>query len=240
MRSLRVLIVEDDPAEGLLLEADLLEMGHQVCGRADGLREALGLYLETEPDILLIDILLHGKKDGIAIADRISRSTQRRQPFIFLTNLLDKATFEDARSTYPLSYLLKPFNKLELQYAIELAASPSCPPTESARPASLFIKKGNHLVQVPLAGIHHIQVEGKYSQVFSEAGKFLVELPLKELLERLEGQPFVRVNRNSIVNLREVKEIELTEDGVLLRNGTRLYMSRRYKADFLERFRPLR
>lgn len=237
--NLQILIIEDNYTDSLLLEADLIAMGHTVCGIADSMKDALGLYLEKDPDIILIDIMLHGKKEGIAIAEKISNNAQRKQPFIFITSLMDKPTFDQAKATFPVSYLIKPFNKLELEYAIELALQ-NRQPGETIVPDTFFIKKGNHLVNVKIESIAYIEVEGKFSNIYAENSKFLIELPLKEIIERLEGYLFVRVNRNCIINLKQVKEIELTEDAIILHNGARIYMSRRYRSDFMEQFKPLK
>ncbi|WP_177230431.1 LytTR family DNA-binding domain-containing protein [Chitinophaga sp. CF118] len=244
MRSLQVLVIEDNYTDSLLMEADLTAMGHSVCGIADNMKDALGIYLEKDPDIILIDIMLHGKKEGIAIAEKISSSSQKKQPFIFITSLMDRPTFDQAKATFPISYLTKPFNKLELEYAIELALQNKQQHNTSASDSyaaeTFFIKKGNHLIKVPIMSVFYIEVEGKFSNIFCERGKFLIELPLKEVMERLQGFMFVRISRNCIVNLKEVKEIDLTEDVIILQNNTRIYMTRRYKADFLEQFKPLK
>jgi DNA-binding LytR/AlgR family response regulator len=245
MQSLQVLIVEDTLTDRLLLEADLTAMGHVICGTADNARDALGLYLEKEPDIVLLDIMLHGQKEGIRIAEKLSSHSQQKQPFIFITSLIDKHTFHEAKATFPCSYLIKPFNKLELEYAIELALQEKDKTSHTPVPVSqttetFFIKKGNHLVNVPIMTIYYIEVDGKYSNIFSETGKFLIELPLKDIMERLQGHAFTRISRNCIVNLKAVRSIELTEEVVHLQNGTRLSMSRRYKSDLLEQYKPLK
>lgn len=245
MQSLRILIVEDTLTDRLLLEADLISMGHEICGAADNMRDALGLYLEKEPDIVLLDIMLHGRKEGIQIAEKISSNSQKKQPFIFITSMIDKPTFHEAKATFPCSYLIKPFNKLELEYAIELALQEKNKSSHTPAPVSqttdtFFIKKGNHLVNVPITAIYYIEVEGKYSNIFSETGKFLIELPLKEIMERLQAWPFARISRNCIVNLKVIRSIELSEEVIHLQNGKQLSMSRRYKSDLLEQYKPLK
>lgn len=272
MEQLRILIVEDVFAEGLRLEKELCEMGHAVCGIADNMKDALGLLLTEKPDMAIVDIMLNGQKDGITIVEKISSMTLARIPILFLTGFVDRHIFEEAKQLQPFGYLLKPFNKLELQYSIELAIERSAPersaPQRSAaeRPGlgapqrsapappglggpgrnsdferqNIFIKRGNHLVKIPVQSVFYIEVEGKYCNVICETGKFLIELSLKEMLARLVSNDFQRIHRNYIINLNEVRELDLNDEVLILRNGFRIAMSRRFKTEFLEKFRPIR
>jgi DNA-binding LytR/AlgR family response regulator len=263
MEQLRILIVEDVFAESLRLEKELCEMGHAVCGIADNMKDALGLLLTEKPDMAIVDIMLNGQKDGITIVEKISSMTLARIPILFLTGFVDRHIFEEAKQLLTFGYLLKPFNKLELQYSIELAIERSDPersdPERSApgRPVlrgpgrsperssdferqNIFIKRGNHLVKIPVQSVYYIEVEGKYCNVICEMGKFLIEHSLKEMLARLVFNDFLRIHRNYIINLNEVRELDLNDEVLILRNGFRVAMSRRFKTEFLEKFRPIR
>lgn len=258
MEQLRLLIVEDVFAEGLRLEKELCEMGHTVCGIADNMKDALGLLLTEKPDMAIVDIMLNGQKDGITIVEKISSMTLARIPILFLTGFTDRHIFEEAKQLQPFGYLLKPFNKLELQYSIELAIERSVPEKSVPERDSLrgpggsqgrssdferqniFIKRGNHLVKIPVQSVFYIEVEGKYCNVICETGKFLIELSLKEMLARLVSNDFLRIHRNYIINLNEVRELDLNDEVLILRNGFRIAMSRRFKTEFLEKFRPIR
>lgn len=263
MEQLRILIVEDVFAEGLRLEKELCEMGHTVCGIADNMKDALGLLLTERPDMAIVDIMLNGQKDGITIVEKISSMTLARIPILFLTGFVDRHIFEEAKQLQPFGYLLKPFNKLELQYSIELAIERSVPERSAPEPSvperahlqgpggspgrssdferqNIFIKRGNHLVKIPVQSVFYIEVEGKYCNVICETGKFLIELSLKEMLARLVSNDFQRIHRNYIINLNEVRELDLNDEVLILRNGFRIAMSRRFKTEFLEKFRPIR
>ena len=80
---------------------------------------ALVMIDEEQPDILLLDINLNDKKDGIDLAEKVNE--RFRIPFIFLTAYGDKATIDRAKKMRPNAYLIKPYNKDELFAAVELA-----------------------------------------------------------------------------------------------------------------------
>lgn len=250
MKGVKILIIEDDRQDAGLLKGMLLDHGYEVGGIATSLPEALQLFHVLQPDLVIIDIFLHGKKDGIAFAEQISGDEDTRKPFIFLTSAADRNTFEAAKLTAPFSYLLKPFNELELQYAIELAVEKF-----AGAPAGMFameekntimlqdiffIKRGNVLAKISLDDIQYIEVEGKYSKIVCNKDKYLVQQPLKLILDRLPAIRFVRVHRNYIVNIREVAKVNLTDNEIILEDGHSLLFSRRYFDDFMRAFDVLR
>ncbi len=244
------MIIEDDRQDACLLEGMLLDHGYEVGGIANSLQEALRLFHAIQPDLVIIDIFLQGRKDGITFATQISDDDDTRKPFIFLTSAADRNTFEAARLTAPFSYLLKPFNELELQYAIELAVEKF-----AGAPAGMFameekstvmlqdiffVKRGNMLAKISLDDILYIEVEGKYSKIVCSREKYLVQQPLKLILGRLPAIRFVRVHRNYIVNIREVAKVNLTDNEIVLEDGRSVLFSRRYFDDFMRAFDVLR
>jgi DNA-binding LytR/AlgR family response regulator len=250
MNGVKILILEDDQQDAYLLKNMLLDHGYEVGGIAASLAEALQLFSRLQPDLVIIDIFLQGKKDGIVFAEEISEKEDTRKPFIFLTSAADRNTFEAAKLTSPFSYLLKPFNELELQYAIELAVEKF-----AGAPAGVFameekstlllhniffIKRGNVLAKILLEDIKYIEVEGKYSKIVCSKDKYLVQQPLKLILSRLPAGRFVRVHRNYIVNIQEVARVNLMDNEIVMEDGRSVLFSRRYIDDFMHVFDILR
>ncbi len=249
MNAVKVMIVEDDPYEAELLQGMLTDHGYHITGTADNLPEALRLFYTKPPDIVIIDVYLHGKRDGVVFATQVSESGQAQKPFIFLTSSVDRETFEAARLTSPFSYLMKPFNEPELQYAIELAIEKFAGAAGAFAAAEgqtvmlndfFFVKSGHTLAKIQLEDILYIEVEGKYSKIVCSKEKYLVQQPLKMLLERLPVSQFIRVHRNHMVNIRSVTKLNLQENEIMLSNGTSIICSRRYIDDFLHLFDVLK
>ncbi|SHN30187.1 LytTR family DNA-binding domain-containing protein [Chitinophaga sp. CF418] len=244
MKELKVLILEDSPAEADFLESFLRQLGCTEIRLTTALKDAVAAYDEELPDICLIDIYLGDKPDGILFAETINEHREQKRPFIFLTSANDTTTFRLAKFTSPYNYLLKPYNPLELQYAIELALSKFkqetvAPPAQAIPQASdtLFIKKGNLLQRIAIDDIRYIEVDGKYSKVVCHAEKFVIQQSLKDIQVQLPALQFCRVHRNYIVNVKEVIKINVINNEIFFRDGETLFFSRRYIDEFLQAFK---
>ena len=119
MNRAKILIVEDDQEVAKSLEMRLKKMGFSVVGREDTAETALKRAEELHPDIVLMDIELAGKMDGIQAADHLRKTYHI--PVIYLTALCDTKTLERVGATAPYGYILKPFKDDELRTAIEIA-----------------------------------------------------------------------------------------------------------------------
>ena len=116
--ALKVLIVEDDTLVGMGLKANLERLGHSVVGQASTASEALALYREHAPDVVLLDIRLNGD-DGIEVAQQLLR--ERRCPMVIVSAYSDRELIERAGAAGVFGYLIKPVNGEALQAQIEVA-----------------------------------------------------------------------------------------------------------------------
>jgi response regulator NasT len=114
----RILVVEDDTLVGVGVKSQLQKLGHVVVGDASTAAEALDLFRQQRPDIVLLDIRLDGA-DGIDLALQMAR--ERRCPIIVLSAFGDKTLFERAASAGVFGYLIKPVSAESLQAQIEVA-----------------------------------------------------------------------------------------------------------------------
>lgn len=118
-RPVRVLVVEDEIVVSEDIQQRLTALGFQVIGAADTGEQAFDLACTAWPDVALMDIMLHGKPDGLLAAERIR--TELNIPIIYLTAHSDAATLKQARLTDPSGYIVKPFDDNQLRVAVELA-----------------------------------------------------------------------------------------------------------------------
>ena len=117
--SANVLIVEDEVLVARDIQARLSRMGYQVVGTASKGEEAVTMALQTNPDLILMDINLRGDMDGIEAAVKINEC--RSIPIIFCTAYSNNEVLERAKITSPFGYVLKPFDNRELEINIEIA-----------------------------------------------------------------------------------------------------------------------
>lgn len=115
----KILIVEDERIVAMDLAETLRELGYAVVGMAARGEDAIQRAAELSPALILMDVRLAGKLDGVQAADAI-RSKQDI-PVIYLTAHSDNETLKRAASTSASGYLVKPFKSPELRCAIEIA-----------------------------------------------------------------------------------------------------------------------
>lgn len=118
-REVRVLVVEDEGIVAHDVQRRLEQAGYGVCGVADNGDDAIVLALAERPDLVLMDIVIQGARDGIDTAQEIRRHLD--VPIVFLTAHSDAATLSRARETLPYGYLVKPFEPRELVATIDTA-----------------------------------------------------------------------------------------------------------------------
>ena len=119
MRASRILIAEDEKVVATDIEECLTAAGYIVVGAAASGLEALKRIVETEPDLVLMDIKLKGPLDGIDVAEAICEHLDI--PVVYLTAYADSETLERAMKTASAGYVLKPFDGRRLQTAVEIA-----------------------------------------------------------------------------------------------------------------------
>ena len=115
----RILIVEDEAIVACDLQSRLESFGYEVVGIAVSGEQAMRLAAETSPDLVLMDIQLRGRSDGIQVAEQLRAAN--RAGIIFLSAHSTEEMLKRAKLTEPLAYLLKPYQERELKIAIDVA-----------------------------------------------------------------------------------------------------------------------
>lgn len=120
MASTKILITEDEGIVALDLQSTLEGMGYSVVAVASSGEEAIEKAEKTQPDLVLMDIMLAGDMDGVTAAEQIH--DQLHIPVIFLTAYADDHILERAKRAEPYGYIIKPFKEdREVHIAIEMA-----------------------------------------------------------------------------------------------------------------------
>jgi two-component system LytT family response regulator len=248
MDNVNVLVIEDTPAQSDALVKVLLTNGYNVVGVAPTYNEALTLFYNNKVDVVIIDIFLDGNPEGITFAETINIVPNASKPFVFLTSSSDRQIFERAKLTRPFSFLMKPFNELEILYAIEMAVEKFNDQTDVffseeqdtvISSEYLFIKKGKSLKKVRIADIVYIEVEEKYCNIITDKEKFVILISLTKILELLDTSKFCRTHRNYIVNTEKIVEIIPTDNLVVLAGNHKATLSDTYK-DLIKKIRILK
>lgn len=203
----------------------LTSLGYEVTGVLPRGEEAILHTKENKPDIILLDINLKGKLDGIETA--VVLQQQGAIPIIYITANSDEATFNRAKSTKPYAFIAKPFKQLDLQRAIELTisrmaenssgtATENKPGEEQSFILSdrIFIRHKERMIKIMLDEILYMEADRNYSRIFTSSREYLLSTTLKTIEEKMSMKWFMRIHRSFLINITQVDEI--TESHVMI------------------------
>lgn len=238
---MKAMVVEDSrlAREGLI---NMLESfpAIEVVASAEHPDAAFALLQNNSIDVLFLDIHMPGKS-GFELLENLDYS-----PFIIFTT----AYAEHAIRSFDyktVDYLLKPISKERLAQAIEKlekhvnierdaaeedndAASTALADTLDIN-SRMFIKDGDQCFLVELNSIRYFESCKNYVRLYFDDNKAFIKKSLNNLEGRLPPRHFFRANRQYIVNLKAVKDIqEWVNDGyrLTLIDGTEIEVSRRH------------
>ena len=214
MSKVKILVVEDELIIAEDIRMMLEDLGYTVIGTVPDYSEAVELIDKNLPDVVLIDILLAGEKDGITLAETIRE--EYNLPFIFITSHSDNATVERAKSVRPDGYLVKPFEKKDLYTSIEIAFSNFISKEEKEvehensffLKDSIFIRKDYLLIKIRFNELKWVKSDGNYLELYCKDEKHLVRSSMKNFVQRLPVNRFLQVHKSYLVNLEYIKSID--------------------------------
>jgi len=214
-----ILIVED---EGIITESikiTLENLGYNVSGIANNALDAIEI-LNTKPiDIAIVDINIQGDKNGIWLA----KNSLQNIPFIYLTAYGDNKTIQQAIETKPSSYLLKPFKKINISTAVQLALinfannkiakiniTPK-PLLENenhflSKDGTVFIKQKDAYIKLIIKDILFMESDKNYVKIQTEENSFVIRNTLKNIAKKLPDY-FVQIHRSFIINIKHIQKI---------------------------------
>lgn len=117
----RILVVEDDSMSRKLLCHVLKQLDYGVLEPATDYKGAIRTFVKESPDLVILDVQLNGKNQGIEVANYIRNHADT--PFIYLTSHADYKTLELAKATMPYAFLVKPFERDDIRITVDLALS---------------------------------------------------------------------------------------------------------------------
>ena len=119
MNNSKIFIIEDEFIIVEDIKTILLKLGYMIAGVSYNGENLADEIIKTNPDLILIDIMLKANFDGIELAEKLKK--QFDIPIIFMTALTDETTLRRAKITEPMGYIIKPFDEKELYVTIEIA-----------------------------------------------------------------------------------------------------------------------
>jgi DNA-binding LytR/AlgR family response regulator len=237
---LKILIVEDEMLIAANIANQLETLGYEILGIIPRGQEAINAVKSDKPDLVLMDINLKGDIDGIEAATQMQ--LEGAIPIIYLTANTDEHHFKRAKATNPYAFLSKPFKKLDLKNAIELAsdrilAEKNEPQNDSSKFVlndRIFVRRNDIMVKIIIADIQYLEADRNYCQIFTQNNTYLLVNTLKNMEDKLPTEVFQRIHRSYIVNLNYVDEV--AQNHITVKNKI-LPLSKELRKDLLDRLR---
>ena len=232
----------------LLLQANFSEVN--IVATCRNGNEGLEAIIKFNPDLVFLDIAMPGM-DGFEMLSHIDQPDFE----IIFTTAFDNHAIR-AFKVNAVDYLLKPINKDEFTKAVDRALSKIQASRSAEQPIDLrqlyslldYLKEDNNgegriaiptlegFQMIKLDRIYYILSDGNYSKIYyKDKSPELVTRSLKQLEKMLSGSNFVRIHRQTLVNINHIDKYVRGEGGyVVLTNGIHLDVSRRKKEDLLK------
>ena len=232
---IRTLIVDDEPPARANLRV-LLRRDPEVdvVAECSSGAEALTEIRSKKPDLVFLDVQMP-ECDGFDVLELLGAELP---PAVIFVTAFDQYALR-AFEAGALDYLLKPFDNARFDRALARAKERIAHANPAAKKADRFaIKSTGQVSFVNIAEIDWIEAADYYACFHVGAKSHLLRRSMAELEEDLDPTRFCRIHRSAIVNLERIAALELREDGeheVLLTDGTRLRMSRRYRKELQSR-----
>ena len=247
MAQTNVLVVEDESIVSKDIQHSLKKLGYNVVGAAATGEQAVKLAVETQPDIILMDILLKGEMNGIEAATQIRSETNI--PVIFLTAYADESTLNKAKVTQPYGYIIKPFKEIDIHTSIEMALYKHKKEAEvlkerdllfnlvegqGATKDLLFVKSNSRLVKLKMSDIYYIEALKDYVVINTLNTRYTIHSTMKDIEAKLQDSDFLRVHRSFIVRIDKIVAIE--QPNLILENDKKIIpIGGSYKDDLAKR-----
>ncbi|MBE2290454.1 MAG: response regulator [Chitinophagaceae bacterium] len=235
---IKIGIVEDEMIIAKNIENSLIQLGYDAIPPVGSYSEALTMIQQHNPDILLIDIQLSGRLDGIDLAEKVKEF--KKIPFIFLTANSDPNTVGRAKEVHPGAYLIKPFNKEELYTSIEICMHNFATLSRSTITSekeniivndAIFLKQGTSFQKIRFEDILFLESENVYVVLYTESGKYMVRNTLQNFLDMVNLPSILRIHRSFAVNITHLTAIN-TDDVVV--GGRTVPLAKTYKDDLFK------
>jgi two-component system LytT family response regulator len=223
------MVVDDEPlARSNLLVLLRLDKTIEIVSECGSGMEAVAEVRGQKPDLLFLDVQMP-ECDGFDVLELLGGDMPPAVVFVTAYDQYALRAFE----TGALDYLLKPFDNARFERALgrakEKIAHGKDQPKKMAR---IAIKGAGQIAFLKTSEIDWIEAADYYACLHAGAKTHLLRRSMSELEQELDQSVFCRIHRSTIVNLDRVRRLELNADGeydVLLDNGARLRLSRRYR-----------
>ncbi len=243
-KTIRAILIDDEPLCTAGLEIDLSEVGSmiEVVAICNHPLKAIKQIQLLKPDLIFLDIEMPGMNgfELLATLEEIDFKV------VFVT-AYDEYAIQAFRN-HAIDYIMKPVDRDILKLAVDKVMA-SFEETDYNIKIENLLKAlhGGHRVKklsvpiadgydlIPVDDILYCKSQGNYTEIFCHNSSKLYSRVLKQIEASLVGHNFQRVHASYLVNLDKVKSIHRNDGGYLImENDFRINMSRTKKGDVFD------
>jgi two-component system, LytTR family, response regulator len=247
---IRTLIVDDEElARDRLRSLLSREPRIEIVGEAGDGKSAVSAIEELKPALVFLDVQMP-ELNGFEVLENLDEESR---PSVVFCTAHDKFALK-AFDVHAVDYLLKPFDRERFQKALERAMAKveaqkagRKDPAVSAvlkevKPAGapverLLVKGDGRVLLIKVEDIDYVEAADNYVNLRVGKESHMMRETMSSLEGRLPPEKFMRISRSNIVNVERIQELQPMFHGeyvVVLKNGTKLTLSRSYR-DKLDR-----
>ncbi|MHB8522444.1 MAG: LytR/AlgR family response regulator transcription factor [Limisphaerales bacterium] len=250
--TIQTLIIDDEPlARERLRKLLSAEADIKIAGEYTDGREALAAIQTLAPDLIFLDVQMP-ELDGFGVLEALSGE---RLPVVVFVTAYDKFALK-AFEVHAVDYLLKPFDRerflktlarVRVQFRNHqtgdlhqrLAAMLDDLKPRPKSTDRLIVKSDGRVLFLKTEEIDWVEAADNYVNLHVGNESHLLRETMTALEEKLPPEKFLRISRSVIANVERIKELQPMFHGdyvVILRNGTRLTLSRGYREKLQQLF----
>jgi two-component system LytT family response regulator len=232
---IRALVVDDEPlARSNVVVLLRLDPEIEIVSECGSGVEALSEIRSRKPDLVFLDVQMP-ECDGFDLLEMLGGDLPPAVVFVTAYDQYALRAFEAGA----LDYVLKPFDNARFERALGRAKEQIHRGKEQPkRIERLAIKNAGQVSFLKISEIDWIEAADYYACLHVGPKSHLLRRSIADLEQGLDESAFCRIHRSTIVNLDRVRGLKLGKDGeyeVLLDNGNKLRMSRRYRKELQSR-----
>jgi two-component system LytT family response regulator len=222
---MKVLIVDDEPLARIRMRKLLLESGRELkIDEADGADKALSKIVENKPFAVFLDIQMPGK-GGFELIEDLVKIPKEDVPYIIFVTAFDNYAIEAFKKN-AIDYLLKPVEQDRLMQTLEkLIAFENSKKHENDSDnlyeklrnlienkndkylQRLQVRIGDRTLLVNVADIVRFESDEKYTAVYANDSRYIIDTPIVDLESKLDPEAFIRIHRANLIAVNRISEI---------------------------------
>ena len=252
MKEINILIVDDEQPARKKIRSYLKEEAniHSIAEAKDGI-EAVQFIQGEKPDLVFLDIQMPGM-NGFEVIEAVGIENM---PAVVFVTAYDQYAI-DAFEVQAVDYLLKPYDQERFRKSFNRSLEQIGSDIESFAADSIqrlleeikkekkyfqriMVKRGSRFFFVKPNKIMYISADEKYVKLHTPEDAYLIRETMSRMEQHLDPAKFARIHRSYIVNIDFIKEIQPWSHGdyiVILKNGQKLNLSRRYSDRLLGKY----